>query len=261
MTLTEQRFHFFLQHLGVVAFGRSEHKEIEFIAGVIGYLHGCKRQNNCFINRTADTDTGIVRVNHSNHLIIDAVGFNHQTQGIFVGTYHILVHLLSQHAHFSGLGYIGLVDETAANNLASVYFIVIGQHSFHAEIAAFYSVKHVVFAVVSIHAGYWRNPIYSLDFLFDGFQVGHIEIPIASLLIAFVRLGGQTGNHKSGIGGKALDIAAQSVVETVAASQQNHQNEYAPEHAECRQQTSGLVPGNRLPNLVYIVYIKHIPNS
>ena len=91
------------------------------------------------------------------------------------------------------------------------------------------------------HAG--ADHVHAL-YAADAFDVRHLQVPTTPLAEAFVRLMGLVRHHEAGVGGKALELFLQFLLDALPAAYQRHEHKDAPEYAEGREQASGLVSGD-----------------
>ena len=145
--------------------------------GLICHLHRRQRKNDRFVGLTVNVHFIVIRLHHANHLIINAICLNHQAERVFIGANYVFIHFLTYHTHLSRLRNIRFVDKSSVKHLASVNIVIIWQNSFHTEITAFCSVKHIVFAVVCPLAGDWGDDIHTVNFFLNRFNISHIRLP------------------------------------------------------------------------------------
>ena len=82
-----------------------------------------------------------------------------------------------------------------------------------------------------------------------------VHRPHAPLSETFIHLRRGLRPHQCAIGSKAFEVLAQQFLHTLSATNERHQHEDTPEHAEAREERATLVASQRVENLSICIYI------
>ena len=149
---------------------------------------------------------------------------------------------------------IHLVDEASVVELRGVHGCIVGRDALHVDgdLAVFVVGRALRVPRHEYHGGYHVELWHALAQALYVLLVHRPPAALAESLIGFCRL---LCPYEGGVGGEAGEVLVELLLQAVAASDESHQHEHAPEHAEARQETPALVPRQRVENLSVTVYI------
>ena len=162
------------------------------------------------------------------------------------------VHALADDAHLAVLSYVHVVDVTAVEKLRSLHVLVVRQQAFHRAVGLAVVVSGAS-APVRQHG---RDGLQLGHMLLQAYHVVVDHAPLAFLAEAGVWLCCVSGHDDGRVGGEPFKVALQHFLQSLAAAEQRHEHEHAPEHAEAGEEAACLVTCKRIEYFAKAVYVE-----
>ena len=245
-SLADAGFH--VAHLHTVSSHHAYHSNR--ISCVNNVTQNCNRHGNTFFALAIDVDVGGAVI-HSNYLIVNRVDTDKLSAGVTAFRKQRLVYLLADDTYLPVLLYIHIVEVTSIFQHWGFHILVVNICSQHITVDRISFVNSYCAPLRQLRSddGQFGKQ------MFQPFYVFELQLPVTSFLETLVRLTCLACSHNDGIGGETREILGQQGFQSVSASDEEQQHEQAPEDAEAGEETSPLVPHQRVRDFFVTVEV------
>ena len=188
---------------------------------------------------------------HAHHLEIGGVDADALPAWVSALREKAVVHLFAYHAHLALLTHVHSIECTSVAYFGFHHPCEVVVHTHHRD-------REIVFVTHRLLVAAKHKERHHIQFghlLAQALHVAKMQGEATPLAQSLVGFGGGLGPNHGRVGGKTGKVLLEHLPQPPATSQQHHQHQHAPEHAEAREQAAALVTGKRVQYLVIGVQV------